>query len=188
MSLVLLVLLLVLVRVGTPDAPSGSDRNQEAPRAPTKSIDQFFDDPLDGAPALSVAAAQKAVAFPVTLPSHGMANEELEERAWASNEVFAVRFSTGILIIEERPQFPDSLSEFTGDLESITRSEARVGSAGGQPALIIEVKAIEDEPSRVSLQLVRGDEDPTAKDGVSITIYGRDVTDEDLISIAETFD
>jgi hypothetical protein len=188
-----LVLGLAVIGLGVfvGSGPDVDGRINQGSRLPGAGVtfpwEAFLQDPIDGGSPVTIDEAQESVSFSMSIPSDALANSDNIEGVWASEKQVALAFTTGIVIIEESPQFPDSLVEFQGLMaDSLSGVKASIDYVGKYPALLIEANSDITSANPSSLQFVAGDVSLDEKDGVSITIYGKDISTVDLLDIATT--
>jgi len=170
------------------------DNPDQASRSVSMSFDSFRERPIDGGKAVSLAEAEVSLNAVLYLPQDARARRETIDRVWVSDPALvlkwsqaAITFESGLVIVEERPQFPDARAEFEGLVaESLPGIDARVAEVGGIPALVIEPKSDAVGANPGSVQIVVGDASPGLIDGTSVTIYGEDVSGAELMQVLAT--
>jgi hypothetical protein len=157
--------------------PSGSGR--QAVPGPTVPFARALEGPLDDGVPTTLAQARLAVPFPVSLPSHPLANSgNLEEVFISPQHHVALVFSSNVLIILQEPDFDNGATELADLVSSGSVKNGRIDEVQGQPALVIEPDSDAARRNPGSLQFVRN--------GVSRTLYGEHLTGTRLKQIAET--
>jgi hypothetical protein len=170
------------------------DRPGQVGRSPTTQFKAFLERPVDGGVAISLAQAQDVPGVAVYLPTDIRANRSSISGIWMTDPALgsiwpqtAFTFDSGLVIVEERPQFPDARTEFEGLVaESLPGVDARVSEVGGVAALVIEPNSDATERNPGSVQVVIGDSSPDTFEGVSVTIYGEDISGAELMEVLTT--
>jgi hypothetical protein len=150
-----------------------------APKAPSFTYDQALENPLDDGRKLPLADARPLIPFEIALPDHRLANRDTLVATWISpNNHVALRFSTDVLIVMQLPDFDNAALEFGQLIASGSVKNGRLDIVQNETALVMEPDSDVDGSNPGSLQFVRN--------GVSITVYGRDLTGTILKEIANT--
>jgi hypothetical protein len=150
-----------------------------AEKGPSFTFDQALEHPLDDGRQLPLDQARPLIPFEIPLPHHDLANPDNLATTWIStNNHVALRFATDVLIIMQTPDFENAAVEFAELIASGSVKNGRLDLVGAQTALVMEPDTDVDGENPGSLQFVR--------DGVSITLYGRDLEGSALKAIAET--
>lgn len=170
------------------------DQPNRSGRAPTITFESFREDPLEAGVSTSLAEAKSTAPIPIYIPVHERASESSISGVWITDPEIhspwpqvAITFDSGLVIIEEQPQFADATSEFEGLVKgSLPGVDARVVDVGGIDSLVIERDSDADKENPASAQLVMGDASPKETDGVSVTIYSEDFSGTELVEILAT--
>jgi hypothetical protein len=158
------------------------------------SFQLFRERPVDGGIPVSLSEARAISGMVVYLPTDARADRNSVDKIWSTDPSLgsnwpqtAITFESGLVIVEERPQFPDAQSEFEGLIaESLRGVDARVAEVAGIAALVIEPNSDANGENPGSVQVVVGDSSPNALDGTSVTIYGDGVSGTDLMEVLAT--
>jgi hypothetical protein len=180
----LMVALSVVLLVGGVRDSNGVGSPHSDGRRPSITYDQFWADPVEGGLKVDPSSVVDQLNAVVTPPSTDAASSATLVAAWqnAATGRIALTYSTKVVIMFDRPQFPDAASEFEGELRSGT-VDGRLVDVSGYPTLVIEPGSDVTGQNPGAVQFVAGDKDPTVEDGLSVTIYGQNMTGDDLMTI-----
>jgi hypothetical protein len=96
-----MILAVSLLAIRSPLSDKGSsERGRVDARSPSITFEEFLSQPVEGGIPDSLSGDAP---FTIALPSHGLASFDCIDAAWISERRVAIRFSSGVLLIEEPP-------------------------------------------------------------------------------------
>lgn len=161
-------------------------RDTSAPEAvgpfmpgPQISFSEALEHPLDDGEPVFLSEARRRIPYEISLPAHARANSDNLRQVFVSPQRHvALRFSSDVLIILQRPDFHDPAAEFAGLIASGSVKNGRLDEVRGAVALVMEPDTDVLGTNPGSLQFVRN--------GVSFTLYAAEMSGFDLKEIAES--